>query len=463
LRKDLEPSASELTTQFLNPESSGGQETAKEVRRKRIIGGNSFLKIYQERREGMKNCRFITIMGFIVLGLLFSPGLSPAAEDVKIGVILPLTGPTAQYGMAGKTGVDFATEEINAEGGIKSLGGAKIKVVFGDSQGKPDVATTVTEQLIHKDNVAIITGTQQSGSTLPTTAVAERYKVPYLVLTAVNVDICNRGFKYTFRSKQNANRDAGLMVEGSYAIGEKAGVRPKNFAVVYENSEWGQGNAKLLKQFLGEKGGKIVFEESYVASASDLTPLVLKIKAAKPDVLLLTSYVSDAILLSKTIQKQKLQLMASVNGGGGQSDPTYLPAAGNAADYEFSLAEFDVGLLRSKKWVTPINAAFKAKYGVDFMMASGEGYSNMWLIKDVLERAASIDREKIREAFVKTNYTSGKALIMPYRKIVFNEKGENPYADETFLQASKGKYYIVYPFEIADPDYKAVWPRPGWK
>jgi len=74
-----------------------------------------------------------------------------------------------------------------------------------------------------------------------------------------------------------------------------------------------------------------------------------------------------------------------------------------------------------------------------------------------------IDHEKIREAFVNTNYTSGKALIMPYKKIQFNEKGENPNADETFLQAYKGKYYIVYPFEIADPDYKTVWPRPGWK
>lgn len=411
----------------------------------------------------MKNYRFMTMMGFIVLGLLLSPVLSPAAEDVKIGFIAPLTGPQAQYGETGKMGIDFATNEINAEGGIKALGGAKLKIIYGDSQGKPEIGATITEQLIHKDNVAMITGALQSGVTLPSTAVAERYKVPYLVLTAVNTDITNRGFKYTFRSKQTANRDAQLMIEGAYAFGDKTGMKPKTFAVVYENSEWGQNNAGLLKKFLAEKKGQIVFEESYAASASDLTPLVLKIKAAKPDVLLLTSYVSDAILLSKTIQKQKLQLMASINAGGGQSDPTYLPAAGDAADNEFSLAEFDAGLLRIKKWATPINEAFKKKYGQDFTMASGEGYSNMWLIKDVLERAGSIDREKIKEALVKTNYTNGKALIMPYKKIVFDEKGQNPFADECFLQASKGKYYIVYPFEIADPDYKAVWPRPGWK
>lgn len=407
--------------------------------------------------------KILAVLTVWALVMIFFPTLSMAAEDVKIGFIAPLTGPQAQYGETGKMGVDFATDEINAEGGIKALGGAKLKIIYGDSQGKPEIGATITEQLIHKDNVAMITGALQSGVTLPSTAVAERYKVPYLVLTAVNVDITNRGFKYTFRSKQTANRDAELMVEGAYAFGDRTGVKPKTFAVVYENSEWGQNNAGLLKKFLAEKKGQIVFEESYAASASDLTPLVLKIKAAKPDVLLLTSYVSDAILLSKTIQKQRLPLMASVNAGGGQSDPTYLPAAGEAADYEFSLAEFDAGLLRVKKWATPINEAFKARYKTDFTMASGEGYSNMWLIKDVLERAGSTDREKIREALAKTNYTSGKALIMPYKKIVFDEKGQNPYADETFLQAYKGKYYIVYPFEIADPDYKAIWPRPGWK
>ncbi len=131
--------------------------------------------------------------------------------------------PRRNMGETGKMGVDFATDEINAEGGIKALGGAKLKIIYGDSQGKPEIGATITEQLIHKDNVAMITGALQSGVTLPSTAVAERYKVPYLVLTAVNVDITNRGFKYTFRSKQTANRDAELMVEGAYAIGDKTG------------------------------------------------------------------------------------------------------------------------------------------------------------------------------------------------------------------------------------------------
>ena len=409
--------------------------------------------------EKVKVFVFLVVLAVVLVSF---PTLSTAVEDVKIGVILPLTGPQAKLGEGSKNAIEFATAEVNSEGGIKSLGGAKLKIIYGDSTGKPEIGQTIAEQLIHKDNVALITGAWQSSVTLPSTAVAERYKVPYLVLTSVNVDITNRGFKYTFRSKQMATRDAGIMVEGAYAIGEKVGKKPNTFAVVYENSEWGQGNAELLKGLLAERKGKVVFEESYAANAADLTPLIMKIKAAKPDVMLLTSYLADAILLAKTIQKQQVDLMATVNAGGGQNDPTYLPSTGDAADYEFTIAEFDAGLFRVKSWAKPINDAFKAKYGEDFTSASAEGYSNIWLIKDVLERAGSVDREKIRDAFAKTNYTSGKALLPPYKKIIFNEKGQNPYADMVFSQAYKGQYYIVYPFEFADPDYKVVWPRPKW-
>jgi branched-chain amino acid transport system substrate-binding protein len=281
-------------------------------------------------------------------------------------------------------------------------------------------------------------------------------------LVSINEDITKRGFKYTFRAGVKATRDTGLMVEGSYAIGERAGKPPKTFALVYENTEWGQGNAELLKGLIAERKGQIVFNESYAASAADLTPLIMKVKAAKPDVLMLASYLADSILISKTVQKQKVDLMATANGGGGAADASYLPSAGDAADYEFSVSCFDAGLLTVKKWAKPVNDAFKAKYGADFDSSSGEGYGNIWLIKDVLERAGSADREKIRDALAKTNYTSGKALLLPHKKITFDENGQNPYADEVYLQAYKGKYYIVYPFEFADPDFKAVWPKPKW-
>jgi branched-chain amino acid transport system substrate-binding protein len=403
----------------------------------------------------------LTVWVFVLISV---PTLSLAADNVKIGIMLPLSGSLAKLGESSKWAQQFAVDEVNSEGGIKSLGGAKLELIIADTQGKPELGQTIAEQLIHRDKVDLILGCWNSSVTLPASAAAERYKVPFLVQSSVNMDITNRGFKYVFRSKQMADRDCSIQVDAIQAIGEKTGKKANTFAVVYENSEWGQGNFELLKGLLAGKKGQIVFQESYAANAADLTPLIMKIKAAKPDVMMLTSYLADAILIAKTSQKQRLDLIGSINGGGGQGDPTYLPSAGDAADYDLTATEFDVGVFKSKgkAWAKPINDAFKAKYGEDFTMASVEGYANIWLIKDVLERAASTDKEKIRDAFAKTNYTVGKAMVPIVSKIQFNEKGQNPYADELVLQAYKGEYHIIYPFDLADPDYKLVWPRPKW-
>jgi branched-chain amino acid transport system substrate-binding protein len=403
----------------------------------------------------------LTVWAFV---LVLVPTLSMAVDNVKIGIMLPLSGGLAKLGESSKWADEFAVAEVNAEGGIKSLGGAKLELIIADTQGKPELGQTIAEQLIHRDKVDLILGCWNSAVTLPASAAAERYKVPFLVQSSVNMQITDRGFKYVFRSKQMADRDCSIQLDAIQAIGEKTGVKAKNFAIVYENSEWGQGNFELLKGMLAEKKWNMAFQESYAANAADLTPLIMKIKAAKPDVMMLTSYLADAILIAKTSQKQQLDLMGSINGGGGQGDPTYLPSAGDAADYDLTATEFDVGVFKSpgKAWAKPINDAFKAKYGEDFTMASVEAYANIWLIKDVLERAGSTDKEKIRDAFAKTNYTKGKAMLPIVSKIQFNEKGQNIYADELVLQAYKGKYHIIYPFDVADPDYKVAWPRPKW-
>ena len=101
---------------------------------------------------------FLVVLGVVLVSF---PTLSVAVEDVKIGVMLPLTGPPAKLGESSKNAFEFAAAEVNSEGGIKSLGGAKLKIIYGDTQGKPEVAVTIAQQLIQKDNVVLITGAWQ--------------------------------------------------------------------------------------------------------------------------------------------------------------------------------------------------------------------------------------------------------------------------------------------------------------
>ena len=156
----------------------------------------------------MKKSLFVVCVFLVVFGLLFLvPGILKAAEDVKIAEVLPLSGGAAPQGTQLKGGAEIAVSEINAEGGIKSMGGAKINLLFGDSKSTPDGGAAETERLITREKVSLILGAFQSGVTFPATEVAERYKTPWIVNMAVKDEITERGFKYVFRDCNKASYD----------------------------------------------------------------------------------------------------------------------------------------------------------------------------------------------------------------------------------------------------------------
>jgi len=136
----------------------------------------------------------------LTLLALVGMSMSAMAETVvKIGNVEPLSGPSASVGQQGKNAREMAVEEINAAGGIKSLGGAKLELFYADSKSDPNVGVTETERLINTDKVHIVTGCWNSGVTYPATAVAERYGIPFVVPVSVRDTITERGFKYVFR------------------------------------------------------------------------------------------------------------------------------------------------------------------------------------------------------------------------------------------------------------------------
>ncbi len=137
------------------------------------------------------------------------------AEEIRIGIVSPLTGPTAKFGQAQKNAMTMAAEDVNSAGGIKSLGGAKIKLFFGDTRGEADTGVTETERLITREKVHALIGAFQSGVGFPSSAVAEKHQVPWLTFGTFD-KITERGFKYVFRAHandthqgQDAHRRAG--------------------------------------------------------------------------------------------------------------------------------------------------------------------------------------------------------------------------------------------------------------
>ncbi|RKO67898.1 ABC transporter substrate-binding protein [Desulfofundulus salinus] len=385
-------------------------------------------------------------------------------KEVKIGNILPLSGAAAPLGKIGKEAREMAVEEINAAGGIKSLGGAKIKMIFADSKGDPATGVAEAERLITQEKVALITGTYQSGVALPATEVAERYKVPFFCPVPSEDVITERGFKYVFRLAEKTswrNRDQVKFIQD---MANKYGTPVKTVALIYEDTAWGQGAARGWEKYLGEAGLQIVLKEPYPRNSSDLTPVVLKVKQKKPDIILLCSYVSDAALLTNTFAEHKVKPVAFIGTSGGFADPVYFDTAGDNCEYFFDISTWEPDV--NRPFSKEVNEKFKQKYGYGMNAEAVKAYVSMYVIKDALERAGSLDPEAIRKALAETHLTSG-VTQMYASEIAFDETGQMVNAPLVISQFRKvnGKMerVTVWPEKDARPGWKPEWPFPGWE
>jgi branched-chain amino acid transport system substrate-binding protein len=405
-----------------------------------------------------------------VLALVFMCSLAFLADRpalaqpkvVKVGNILPLSGPSASVGQQSKNSQDMAIEEINAAGGIKSLGGAKITMIYSDSESKPDKGVAEAERLINTEKVHVLTGCWNSAVTYPTTAVAERYGIPFIVPVSVADKITDQGFKTVFRIAAKDSwwtRDQFVFLSD---LQKEFNKKVSTLAFVYENGDWGKGFASGWNKLAEQGGYKVVMDEPYPSTATDMSPLVQKIKRAKPDVLLLVSNAADAILITNTMAEYKVKPKAIVASGGGHADPSFLKAAGKNARYLFDIVEWETDV--NKPGAKEANEKFKSKYGYNLAGESVDGYVAMYVLADALERAKSLDPKAIRDALAKTKLTKGSGMIVGYDAVEFDATGQNKHAALVMVQINdigKGMERItVWPKGARRAGYKPVFPSP---
>lgn len=384
------------------------------------------------------------------------------AETIKIGNILPLSGSAAPLGKIGQEARDMAVEEINAAGGIKSMNGAQIEMIYADSKGDPATGVSEAERLITHEQVALITGCYQSGVAMPSTEVAERYGIPYIVPVPSEDQITERGFKYIFRVAEKTswrNRDQVTFVN---EMAEKFDTPIKTVALIYENTSWGQGAVRAWEKYIPEAGLEIVLKEPYPSNSSDLTPVVLKCKNLNPDIIMLVSYVSDAALLTNTFAEHKVMPKAFVGTSGGFADPAYFELTGDNCEYYFDISTWEPDV--NRPFSEEVNKKFSEKYGYAMNAEAVKAYASMYIIADALERAGSTDPEALRQAFAETNITEGPTQMYA-SEIVFDETGQMINAPLVISQMrnidGKMERVSVWPEEEARPGMEVVWPYPG--
>jgi len=412
--------------------------------------------------------RLTQTLGFLAIACVLSSVPVSAGEklsEVTIGVVLSLSGGAANQGIQTKTGAMIAAEEINSKGGIPALGGAKLRLLFADSQSKPDVGASETERLINNEKVPVMLGAYQSAVTVVATEVAERYKTPWLVTGSVAEIITQRGFKYTFRPNNMASYDVNEMLQAIKTLTQETGKGPKRLGMLVEGTDNGKAFAAAVRKMSKDLGYELVMDEAYSPGVADFSPQLLKIRSAKPEAFLVNMYTPEHILFNKQYYENKLYFPFGLHSAGaGAEDATFYTAVPpQAFNLMFVQEDFQKDITDFAPWTQVVDRKFREALGYELTAFGAQGYSNVWVLYDALQRAASLDKEKLRAAFAATNITSGPALIMGYNKIAFDQTGQNLDSHGVISQNLKGKRTTVWPIANRPKGLQYVWPMPEWK
>jgi len=377
----------------------------------------------------------------------------PAAGEIVIGLVHPLSGAVAYEGNLVNNGCLFRLEEANAAGGIKSMGGAKIRTIVGDSQAKPEIGQAETERLIREGAVAIL-GAFQSAVTFVTTQVAEQKQIPHVVSVAVADDITMRGFKFTFRQQPNSETMAKLGIASVSELVGGAGGKDNKVVIVHEDTLQGVTMGKYMEEAISKGGGalNIVDKLSYKATASDFTTEASRVKALKADVFLINGYYGDTVLWMKTLRDLQVDFKAIVGlPNPALSNPKFVKDEPKLAEYMMDTNYWwDPNSDRAKQ----VRDAWQKKYNEPMTNHSVTAYTSTDVPVDALERAGSTDAEKLRDALSKTKLTN---IVMPGGSVEFNERGENVNAQPLLLQIQKSEITPIGPTKYAA---KPIFPIP---
>ncbi|UWU71333.1 ABC transporter substrate-binding protein [Bradyrhizobium sp. NC92] len=405
----------------------------------------------------------------VLLGATAAAALLPLAaraqtSEVVIGATYPLSGSGAQVGVDAQRAFETAIDIINndqdfdlplAKGvGLPGLGGAKIRIVYADTQGDPQKGRAEAERLITQEKVCAILGSYQSAVAVTISQICERYQTPFISADNSSPSLHRRGLKYYFRASPHDEMFSAGMFDFLDAM-KKKGAKANTLALFHEDTIFGTDSANAQTKLATERGYNIVADIKYRANSPSLSAEVQQLKAANADVLMPSSYTTDGILLVKTMAELGYKPNAIVAQAAGFSEKALYDAVGDKLEGAITRGSFSLDLAAKRPMVGKINDLFKAKSGKDLNDNTSRQFMAMIIMADAINRAKSTEGEKIRDALAATEMP-GEQTIMPWKRVKFDEMGQNNDADPVLLQYVGGKFVTIFPSQAAVAD--AVWP-----
>jgi branched-chain amino acid transport system substrate-binding protein len=368
-------------------------------------------------------------------------------KAVNVGVILPLSGANAQFGINSRNGIELVADEINAAGGIKALGGARINLVIADSTSTPTTAANVAQRLLTQNDVVAILGAFASSLTIAISEVTERRGVPLLTMSFSD-QITGRGFENIFQVVAKASVIGKAQFDGTVAIAASAGQTLERIAIMYEDTAYGTSQAGGLREGAKAAGVQIVMDDAYPLGITDVTPLINKLRASGAQAVFPVSYLNDSLQIIRAMRQQRITIPA-IGGAAGYVIP----------DFEKGLGEFAEGVLSispaSYDLAPELTERFRKRFGYFMVHEALEHAVCMDVLAQAMEKAKSAKSEDLRKALHGGRFEGGWTKAMTGGAVQFDKTGLNTLSVPVMVQWRNKELVTVWPSDVAKA--KAVW------
>lgn len=403
----------------------------------------------------------------IVFGVAIA-GPAVGQSEIRIGVLEPLSGPIAAEGRRQLNGMEVVRDIVNERGGIA---GMKLVFAVGDA-ANATAATNEANRLVTQEGVKVIVGTFSSSVCVPASDVAARNNVVYWEVSCVDPRFTKRGYKNVYRTEIDADGLGWYNIEFIRdSLHKKLGMDLKDMKLVFlsEDSAYGQGTTEPARKRAEQLGMKVLATDYYNRTTmTDFTPLILKLKALKPDVIVATQYPNDAILFWKQARQLDLEVKAVVSGGAvGYGSPDFGKSLGKMAEGPFILLE--PGGLNPKAltkdmvaFETEVRKRYEAKYKEPYAASAQLGVAGFWMLTEVLKKTGgNLNPEKFRAAVLGLDIPVGAAPNGWGAKFGDDGQNANERVQHYALQWQDGKQITVWPEQFAVAPMRHV-PLGNW-
>ena len=414
---------------------------------------------------GLRRLLGAAILGLSGLGAFVTPRAVAAPRDILIGAVYPLSGSAAAIGHDAEIALETEAAIINGHhhapmllgqgGGLPALGGAKVKLVFADSQNNPQIARTETERLITQDHVIAVIGSYTSATAVTISQICNRYQIPYISAENSAPSLNQQGLAWFFRPSPTDNDFSAAMFDFFRGIGKQTGRPVHTVAIIHENSVFGTDSSRIQSGLAAKAGIKVLADISYQASTPSLSVEAERLKAANADVVLPSSYTSDAILLMRAMHDAGYTPKAIVAQDAGFIDPAFLKAVGPLAEGVMTRSSFALDATKTRPAIPKVNALVKAHDdGKDLTDMTAREVTALQVLADAINRAGSTKNTELQAA-LKVTDIPGNQTIMPWVGIKFDSTGQNTEGNPVIQQYQHGQWHTIFPLDVATAP--AIW------